>query len=197
MSIFESIINSFNGYINATSSCTEPLTPYIAEATHLLAATLLHEKKIFCCSSGNAFAVAQQFCADLGNSHNLQRPGLPALLLGAMQQHSLSMIDQNLQHDMYARQLQALAQEGDLLFVVSSSGQEKALLAAIHTACERNMPVITLTGGPHQEISQASGHNAVNIAIRGLSNSQTLAIQFLTAHMLSDLVEQLLFGNLQ
>ncbi|HEY9032711.1 MAG TPA: SIS domain-containing protein [Pseudomonadales bacterium] len=195
MSIFENIINGFNGYIDAISGNTEPLTPHLAEAAHLMAHTLLEERKIFCCTSGHAFAAGQQFCANLGNSQNLQRPGLPTVFLGNSQQHTLAMIDQQQSGSIYARQIQALGQPGDLLFVIATSGQEKPLLQAVQTAGEQQIACIAMAGGPHPDIHNALCSQSVNIPLRCESYGQLQAMQFLAVCLLGDLVEQLLFGT--
>lgn len=195
MSIFENIINGFNSYIDAISGNTEPLTPYLAEAAHLITHTLLEDNKILCCSSGPAFAIGQQFCANLANSPKLQRPGFPAVFLGASQQHAITMIDQNQPNNIYARQVQALGREGDLLLVVASSGQEKPLLQALQAATECDMPAIVLCGGNYADVNNAMCSHSVAIPLRCQDADQTLAMQFMTVNLLTDLVEQLMFGT--
>lgn len=194
MSIFETIINHFNGQMDAISGHTEALTPYIAEAAHLLAHTLLEGNKILCCSAGSSFAIAQHFCSEL-DSLNSQRPALPCILLGNSQSLAAAM-DQEEHHQYYSRQLNALGQSGDTVLLLSQSGQEKSLLHAIQTANSRALSLIIINSGSHDLSATATG-NHVNISLRNLSKAQSLAMQFLTISTLADLTEQLLFGNLE
>lgn len=196
MSIFETIINSFNGHIDAISGHTETLTPHIAEAAHLLVHTLLEGNRIICCSAGYSFPAAQHFCSEM-DGLNLHRPALPCLLLGSNLQNTLTMLDAEQQNDQYARQLRALGNEGDTLLVLSSSGQEKSLINAIHTACERQLSIVSINSGSDELLTAATHGNCVNIPLRGLSKPQALAMQFVIINLLSDLTEQLLFGQLE
>ena len=194
MSVFEAIVNHFNAHLDATSHSIESLTPYIAEAVHLFAETLTEDRKIICCTSGSAQAAGSQFCNQLLNSSNFDRPSLPALYLDP--KNSLALIDNNTVDETYARQVQSFGNEGDLLFVLASTGQEKALINAIDTANNKNMHIIAITGGEHNDLSSKIPASEVNIPILGLSNTQTIGIQFLLAQMLSELIEQQLFGSI-
>lgn len=192
MSIFEAIVNHFNAHLDASSNSIETLTPYIAEAIHLFTERLTEDNKIICCTSGSAQAAGKQFCDQLLNSATLDRPSLPALYLDT--HNSIALIDHNAIDETYARQIQALGNEGDLLFLISSSGQEKTLINAINTATIKKMHIVAITAGKSNDISTKIPASEVNIPIHGLSNIQTIGIQFLLAQILAELIEQQLFG---
>lgn len=194
MSIFETIINHFNGQTDAISGHTEAITPYIAEAAHLFAHTLLEGHKILCCGAGKNTAIAQHFCAEL-DGLNPHRPALPCILLGG-QQNLAAAIDNEEQNDFLARQINALGQEGDTLLLLSHSGQEKSLIKAIETANSRKLSLVIINSGNADIALHASG-NVVSIGLRQLPGIESLNLQFLIITMLTDLIEQLLFGNLE
>ena len=196
MSIFEVIVNHFNEHLDTTSRSIEGLTPYIAEAAHLFSQTLLEEKKIICCTSGSSFAVGNQLCNNLLGKIDLERPSLPALFLAGNNATALSLLDNNAVDENYAKQIQALAQPDDLLFLISSSGKEPNLVKALQAAKNRQMNIVAITSGESAEISSKIGKEHVNISILGITNNQTLSLQFVIVQLLSELVEQLLFGTL-
>jgi D-sedoheptulose 7-phosphate isomerase len=194
MSIFETIINYYNGQMDAISNHTEMLTPYIAEAASLLSSTLLEDKKILCCSAGANYAIAEQFCNDLDGLES-QRPALPCILLNKPQS-LLSAMDQEQAHHVFSRQLNALAQAGDTLVVFSQTGQEKSLIQAVQTAHNKQLAIIFINSGKQTLVNQFDGNSVLIQLQPELTIRQSLALQFSTAGLLSDLTEQLLFGTL-
>lgn len=192
MSIFEAIANHFNEHLDATSCSIDPLTPYIAEASHLLAQTLIEDKKILCVSSAGCAAAGQQFCQNLLGYMQFERPSLPAIYLG----NTLSLNDNCKSNEIYAKQIQALGQQGDLLVAFSSNGDEVPLLHAIASAQNRQMKIITLTAGKNQSISNATPKDQVNIPLPSATPYQAVNLHFLLAQMLAELVEQQIFGAL-
>ena len=193
MSLFEAIVNQFNAHLDATSRSIEALTPHIAEAVHLLIETLTEDRKILCCTSDHAIAAGSQFCNLLQSSPNFDRPSLPAILLEA--KNVISLMENSAVDETFARQINAFANTRDLLLVISSSGNEPALLQAVDAAISKNMHIIALTGGDHSGLSDRIPSTEVNIPVTGLSSSQTTGIQFILAQMLSELIEQQLFGS--
>lgn len=194
MSIFETIINHFNGQVDAISGHTEAATPYIAEAAHLFAHTLLEGHKILCCGAGSSQAIAQHFCSEL-DSLNAHRPSLPCILLGGAQ-NIAAAIDNDEPYDYLARQINALGNSGDTLVLFSVSGQEKSLIRAIETANNRKLSLVIVNSGNSDIALNATG-NCVSLSLRNLPRIQALNLQFITATLLADLIEQLLFGNLE
>lgn len=183
MSIFEAIVNHFNQHIDASSRSIESITPYLAEAANLLSQTLTNEHKILCVTSSHSASAGQQFCHNMLASATIERPALPAILIqsnGATE----------------AQQVQALGQENDLLFILSSSGDEEHLSHCIDNALNRNMNIISIACGEASLISARTPKDQVHIALPGLPMHQSISLQFLIIQILSDLTEQQLFGNI-
>lgn len=190
MSIFEAIVNHFNEHIDATSCSIEPVTPHIAEAAHLLAQTLIDDKKILCASSISCAAASHQFCQNLLGHIKFERPSLPAINLG----NTISLTDNSNINDAYTKQINALGQQGDLLIVFSSNGDEEQLLNAIESAHSRHMKIITLTAGSSQKVANATPKDQVIIPLVSPTPYQAINLHFILAQMLSELVEQQIFG---
>lgn len=195
MSIFESIVNSFNAHLDLTSQNIESLTPCIAESVHLFSAALLADKKIICCTSGDNYGTGMQFCHNLLNSTSLQRPGLPAIFLGAYPSSMVAMIHSESANEIYTKPLQALSLENDVLFIISSNGNEKCLLKAVDMAHEKHMPIVTLTSNRHNELAVKHTPSDALITVQSENTSHILGIQYLISLILSELVEQQLFGT--
>ena len=195
MSIFEAIVNHFNEHIDATSRSIETLTPYIAEAANLLGQTLIADKKIICVAAPNSFAAGQQFCQNMLGNIAMERPALPAIFLENSNTASASIANGN-SSSVHASQLAAIGQPGDALLIFSFTGEESALLNTIDAAIGRGMKVISIASGEASAIAQRTPNNHVHVPMTGFSAAQSIHLHFLLAQMLSDLVEQQLFGSL-
>jgi|SRR5690554_5869437 len=196
MSIFETIINHYNSQIDAISRHTEVLTPYIAEAAHLLAHTLQEDGKILCAAAGHNYAIAQHVCNQL-DSLSQHRPALPCVLLGNSQgmAAAIDQDEEQTQH-YYARQVSALGQAGDTLLVLAHSGQEKNLIHAIQAANHRGLSILLINSSDHCLASIANA-NHVSIDLNEVDKAQALSLQFITLTLLVELTEQLLFGHIE
>ncbi|NRB39821.1 MAG: SIS domain-containing protein [Pseudomonadales bacterium] len=195
MSIFEAIVNQFNAHIDASSRSIDSLTPYIAEAANLLNHTLIDDKKIICAAAPNSFAAGQLFCHNLLGNVNFERPALPAIFLNNSNTAAAALGNAD-SSQIHATQVSALGQAGDLLLILSFNGDEIPLLNAIDAAIRRGMKIITISSGEGNHIATRTPKDQVHIPMNGFTPLQSINLHFLLAQMLSDLVEQQLFGNL-
>lgn len=195
MSIFEAIINHYNSQLDLISQHTEQLTPYIAEAAYLLNQTFLEDGKILSACAKDYYPVSQHF-AQLLDGQLHQRPALPHICL-TQQSNALLDVDPQRAQQFYSRQITALAKAEDTLVLFASSGLETQLLHAIHAANQVGMNLILINSGDHQ-LSQAIECNNVVIQLQApIDPLQAQSLQFLTASLLANLLEQLLFGSFE
>ncbi len=102
--------------------------------------------KILACGAGISGVLAQQFAAHFIGRFERERPELAALALTADMTDPRADGADALERDVFARQVRALGQAGDVLLCFSPSGQSAAVLAAVQAAHEREMTVVALTG---------------------------------------------------
>ena len=90
-------------------------------------------------------------------------------------------------HDVFARQIEALGQPGDLFVAISTSGKSENLLRALQAAHERDIPVIAITG----ERSSPLGQRA-DLTIRAPATDTAIAqeLHTLIVHVLCDIAER-------
>lgn len=185
MSIFESIVKQLNEHSEQVSSNTENLIPYLAEAAHLAAHTILQDKKILTLASHNCQAINLQFCLNLLGEMNLERPSLPVINLASQHQHDES----------YAKHIQAIAAQEDLLIVFSQTGDESYLANAIEAAKACQMQVILLSA-QKDELHKMLNDDMVSIFFTQTDCQQIISLQFIITQLLSELIEQQLFSGL-
>jgi phosphoheptose isomerase len=118
----------------------------IAHAADLLRDTVLSGKKVLLCGNGGSAADAQHIAAELVGRFVVERRALAAIAL-TTDTSALTAIanDYGYEH-VFARQVDALGAEGDLLVAITTSGTSKNVLAAVEVARKRGMKILALTG---------------------------------------------------
>lgn len=123
------------------------LSKPLAQAMQAVLACVTSGGKILACGAGISGVLAQQFAAHFVGRFERERPELAALALVADMTDPGADSPDALERDVFARQVRALGQAGDVLLCFSPSGQSAAVLAAVLAAHEREMTVVALTGG--------------------------------------------------
>ncbi|MET9709043.1 D-sedoheptulose-7-phosphate isomerase [Nocardiopsis alba] len=102
--------------------------------------------RLFACGNGGSAAEAQHLTAELTGRFERERPPLSALALHA-ETSSVTAIanDYGYQH-VYARQLRAHAEEGDLLVCLSTSGNSENVVETVKAAHDLGVVTWSLTG---------------------------------------------------
>ena len=102
--------------------------------------------KLLFAGNGGSAADAQHWAGELVSRFYYDRPGLPAIAL-TTDTSILTAIGNDYGYDyVFARQVEALGQEGDVLVAISTSGNSANILGAIKAARDKHMTVIGFTG---------------------------------------------------
>lgn len=153
-------------------------------------------KKIMFAGNGGSAADAQHMSAEFVARFTLDRPGLPAIAL-TTDTSALTAIGNDYGFDqLFARQIEALGQEGDILITYSTSGTSPNILKALETAKTKNVKSIGMTGNRPQSQMMA---NLCDLTIR-IPSDLTPHIQeghLVVGHILCGAVEEKLFSHLK
>lgn len=184
----------FQRSVEAKMQVGEELAGLTERAAEQLVDALLQEKKILVCGNGTSSALAQIFAANLIDRFEKERPGLPALWLGANMAQYTAIVADTHHNDVFAKPIRALGQPGDVLVVISSSGNAANLLQAVSTARERSLSVIGLTGRDGGDVSSLLGSEDTELCARVNSRTRIHEIHLLLLYCLCDLIDHKLFG---
>jgi D-sedoheptulose 7-phosphate isomerase len=156
---------------------------------------LLGENKILTCGNGTSAAQAQIFTSSLVNRFEQERPSLPAITIGTdLTTQTAAAIEQSF-NEAYAKQIRALGHSGDILLIVSISGNPSNLLQAIRAAHDRDMGIIALTGNHGGDIAALLDANDIELRVPAESKARIHEVHMLTLFCLCDLIEAHLFGG--
>lgn len=124
----------------------EGLKESIARAVEMCLASLRADGKILFAGNGGSAADAQHWAGELVSRFYYDRPGLPAIAL-TTDTSILTAIGNDYGYDYtFARQVEALGRRGDVLVVISTSGNSPNILRAAQAAKDRGLSVIGFTG---------------------------------------------------
>lgn len=188
------VYSLFQRSIEAKMHVGEELAPVIEFAAERVVQSLLEEKKILVCGNGPSAALAQIFASNLIDRFEKERPSLPAIWLGSNMASYTAIVADAHHSEVYAKPVRALGQPGDLLMVISSSGNAGNLLQAISAARDRGVDVIALTGRDGGNISTMLVPEDIELCARVESRSRIHEIHLLVLYCLCDLIDHKLFG---
>lgn len=163
----------------------------IAEAAGALVEAFRDGHRFFAFGNGGSAADAQHIAAELsGQFYIRDRPGLPAQALTTNPSAVTAIANDYGYEALFARQLDAFGEAGDVALGISTSGNSANVLEGIAEADEIGMTTIGLTG---------EGGRLPKVVDHALSvpSSDTPRIQeahILVGHVLCEIVEDELFG---
>lgn len=192
--MIERIIGHFNDSARLKLDMAELLAPAIAGAAELILQCILRDGKVLSCGNGGSAADAQHFSSEMLNRFELDRPGLPAIALTTDSSTLTSIANDMAFEQVFARQVTALGQPGDVLLAISTSGNSPNIVAAAEAARGRDMGVIALTGRDGGRLAEQLSDRDVLICVPADSTARIQEIHLLTIHCLCDAVDSALLG---
>jgi len=185
----------FDASIETKQAAREQLAPAIAAAAAAMTRTLLAERKVLACGNGGSAGDAMHIAAELVNRFELERPALPAIALTADTPTLTAIANDHDYAQVFARQVQALGASGDLLLAISTSGRSPSVVAAVATAHDRGLTVVSLSGKDGGDVADLLGPDDVEIRVPSDSTARIQEVHLLVLHCLCDLIDQELFGT--
>ena len=98
------------------------------------------------CGNGGSAADSQHLAAEIVGRFRRERRGLPSIALTTDTSILTSVANDYGYERVFARQLEALARPGDVLFAISTSGNSANVVQAAQTARRLGCQVVGLTG---------------------------------------------------
>jgi len=155
--------------------------------------SLRNKHKILLCGNGGSAADCQHIAAEfmIRLSHHINRPALPAIALTTDTSNLTAGGNDIGFENVFARNVEGLGLEGDVLIAISTSGNSPNIIKAVETAKSKKMAVIGFLGGTGGKLK-----NMVDIpVVIPSSNTQRIQEGHITvAHIICELVETELYG---
>jgi len=165
---------------------TGSLLDEIERAGNLICQTLNNGNKILLCGNGGSAADAQHIAAELVGCYEKQRRSWPAIAL-TVDTSALTALSNDFGYEhVFARQVAGLAQTGDVLIAISTSGKSPNVISAVHMAKELKCSTIALTGAGAQPLASLCD---LAVVIPGTRTSRIQEAHITIGHLWCEMVD--------
>ena len=186
-----SISHIFAEHAKVTARAAEELPEVLERVVTAVDECLRNGHKIFACGNGGSAADAQHLVAELIGRFLHERRALPAIALTA-DAATLTAIGNDYGYErVFARQLEGLAQRGDLLFAISTSGNSPNVLQAARTALDLGCVVVAMTGERDSKLA-ALATSGLLIRAPSTVTARIQEVHTLCIHAIADSLDTLL-----
>jgi D-sedoheptulose 7-phosphate isomerase len=152
--------------------------------------TLKNGKKILLFGNGGSAADAQHLAAEFVNRFLIERPPLPAIALTTDTSVITSIANDYDYADIFAKQVRAIGQAGDIAWGISTSGSSPNVVKALETAKKMDMITIAFTGKDGGKMAPMADY-ALNVPSTMVPRIQEVHIT--AGHAICEMVDYKLF----
>ena len=180
------IINEFNEHIKAVSSIHN-LTDAVATAAQICIDCLKNGGKILIFGNGGSAADAQHIAAEIVGRYKTDRKGMFAIAL-TTDTSTLTAIGNDFGYEhLFERQVEALANKGDVVIGISTSGKSENVIRAIKLASNLNCRSIGFSGNAGGDMNKIC---SINIVAPSDDTPRIQEMHIIIGHTICHLIDQ-------
>jgi D-sedoheptulose 7-phosphate isomerase len=147
-------------------------------------------KKLLFMGNGGSAADSQHLAGEMVSRFAFDRPGLPAFAL-TTDTSVLTAIGNDYGYvHLFARQVQAVGQAGDVLIGISTSGKSPNIIAALEAGKKQGLVTVGMTGNQRAKITEVVDHC---IEIPSPSTPKIQEGHIISGHIICGLIEDAMF----
>ncbi len=151
-----------------------------------------HDRALYLCGNGGSAADAQHIATEFISRFYKERPGLNAEAL-SVNTSTLTAVGNDYSFErVFARQLEAKAHAGDMVFGISTSGMSKNVLEALRYARKNQIITVLLMGG--FESLELVEEAEYIIKVPSLITPRIQEAHIFIGHVIAEYVEDRMFG---
>lgn len=184
-----------NAYIKEIQDHAEVLTlmpsleSEIMAAARIVAESIRNGGKLMLVGNGGSAADSQHLAAEFVGRFINDRRALPAIAL-TVDSSVLTCVANDYGYDqVFSRQVEGLACQGDALIAISTSGNSPSIINAIEAAKRRGVHTITLLG---RDGGKVKGLGDCEIIIPSISTARIQEMHIFVGHFICGEVERIL-----
>ena len=155
------IQHEFNEHLKTTNATLESSSKKIEATAKICIDCLKSGNKILIFGNGGSAADAQHFAAEIIGRYKTERRGLPAIALTTDSSVMTAISNDFGYQHVFERQIEALANQGDVLIGISTGGSSENVIHGIKLAKKINCNAIGLSGRDGGELNSLCNINIV------------------------------------
>lgn len=188
----EKIISEFKESILVKQKFVEENIDTIVEVSHMIAEALMKGSKLLLFGNGGSSTDASHIAAEFVNRFKIDRPAFPALALGTDTAVLTSIANDYDYSEIFARQMKAFAQEGDVAIAISTSGTSPNIIKAVEVARRRRVKVVAFTGAKGDRLAAMSDYV---FAVPSTNTPRIQETHIILGHVLCQMIEDILLDS--
>ena len=183
MSHLQRAIEESIATLRGLSALEEPLQ----KAAQLLAHCLTSGKKLLICGNGGSASDATHLATEFLCRFKADRRPYPAISLTANGEFMTAVCNDYHADEIFARQVWGLAEKGDVLVVITTSGKSKNVVRALEEARRKGVESIAFLG---RDGGFTKGMATVDLIVPGTGTARIQEGQKVLYHALCEMVEE-------
>jgi D-sedoheptulose 7-phosphate isomerase len=182
------LITEIREHKRVTDFVENELLESILEISKLISVAIHASKKVYLFGNGGSASDAQHIAAEFTGRFVKERKGLPAIAL-TTDTSALTAIGNDYGFEnIFSRQVEALAKEGDILIGISTSGKSLNVVRAIEMGLNIGCKTITFTGNNGCKLINMSDYN---INIESTVTARIQEMHILIGHLICVVIDEL------
>jgi len=166
----------------------------VQEAADEIFSTLENGNKLLICGNGGSAADSQHFAAELVGRFEKEKQPLPAISLTTDTSILTAVANDYGYDNVFAKQVKALGEKGDILFAISTSGNSPNVLKAVELAKTIGMKSISLTG---KDGGKIAGISDIDINIPVFSTARVQEAHITVIHIICKIIEDKMLAKIK
>jgi len=176
----------FREHIETAERSSDSLAKQLCVVSSLIADSLKKGGTLFLCGNGGSASDSQHISAELVGRFLFERDPLRAIALTTDTSALTCIANDYSYHEVFSRQLKALARERDILLTLSTSGNSNNVVNAAKVAKDLNLITIGFLGHNGGTLASIVDHSLI---VDSTSTARIQEIHILMGHILCDLIE--------
>jgi len=186
----EKILSVFEESISVKEQFIKENIDAVIEVSKLLADTFEKGRKLILFGNGGSATDASHIAGEFVNRLKRERPGLPAIALNTDMAVLTSIANDYDFSEVFARQVKALAQEGDVVIAISTSGSSSNVLKAVDVAKKKRLKTVAFTGARGDKLASKADYAFI---VPSTNTPRIQEVHITLGHVLCQMVEEILF----
>ena len=182
------VIEELYDHQNIIQKVIDLLTADIESGCEMITTTIKNGNKVLLAGNGGSAADAQHIAAELSGRFVKERKALPGIALTTDTSAITAIANDYGYPFVFSRQLEALAQPGDLFIGISTSGNSEGILKAFESAKKINCRTLGLSG---RDGGKMTGLCDLNIIVPSDITARIQEMHILIGHILCKAVDNL------
>ena len=183
MSHLQRAIEESIATLRSLSALEEPLQ----RAVQLLSHCLTSGRKLLVCGNGGSASDATHLATEFLCRFKEERRPYPALSLTANGEYLTAVCNDYHADEIFARQVWGLAEKGDVLIVITTSGKSKNVVRALEEARRKGVESIAFLG---RDGGFTKGLATIDLIVPGTVTARIQEAQKVLYHALCEIVEE-------